>query len=214
MWLWYLFQMFSFAVCYATRMLCRAAGCPTLVLLLSHTFTYVCLTDKSTPRRMTSLGQEIDGLKADIEHTKQELASTEDLAHVDFHRKRLLYLENQLSSLREQQTILLRSRQLCFSSPPATSTGALNDRQVDQQPAATEKAAGQVVEALHSHGFAWLKIYKSEPSSFHQLQQYTSEPDSCLQQATPLLSGKGWCGTIQESQIPHCRLPCAQQQTG
>lgn len=141
---------------------------------------------------MTSLGQEIDGLKADIEHTKQELASAEDLAQVDFHRKRLLYLENQLSSLREQQTILLRLSQQHFSSPPATSTRALNDRQTDQQPvlAATEPAADHVVEALHSHGFAWLKIHNSERSSFLQLQQYTSEPDSCLQQTSLLRSGK------------------------
>lgn len=102
--------MIRFAVYYATsRLLCP--GCPTLVLLLLHTFTCAYLTDKPALRRMTSIGQEIDGLKEDIQQTKQDLASAEDLAQVDFHRKRLLQLESQLSSLREQQTILLRSSQ-------------------------------------------------------------------------------------------------------
>lgn len=73
---------------------------------------------------MTCNRQEIDELKAEIQQSKQELASAGDVAEVDFHRKRLLQLENQLSSLREQQTILLQSPQ---QSPLHI------DRQADQQ---------------------------------------------------------------------------------
>ena len=127
-------------------------------------FSPICaVTDKATPRRMTSNKQEIDRLKGDIQQTKQDLASAEDLAQVDFHRKQLLYLESQLSSLREQQTILLRSNQHRLSSPLATGIGPLSDTQADQPPvlAATAQAANQVVESLQANGFAWLNPYKS-----------------------------------------------------
>ncbi len=55
---------------------------------------------------MQAVQQEIDGLKAEIQAIKQELAAAEqaeDGAKVDFLRK-------EVSSLREQQTILLRAQ--------------------------------------------------------------------------------------------------------
>lgn len=144
---------------------------------------------------MPSNRQEIDGVKADVHQTKQEVTLAQqagDLAQVDFHRRRLLQLESQLSSLREQQTILLQSSQQCLSSPLMTSTEAQTDMQVDPQPVldATEKAADRVVEPLQSHGFAWLKVSKSDTRSFRRLQQYTNEPDSCFEQAGKLLRDK------------------------
>lgn len=146
---------------------------------------------------MTSNRQEIDDLKADIQQSKQELASAGDAVQVDFHRKRLLQLENQLSSLREQQTILLQSNQQSFP---------LSDRQADQQ-RVTNQAADQVVEALHSHGFAWLKVSKSEMRSFHRLRWYTSGPDSCFDQAGRVLEDKR---LVQyNTGTPSSRLPPA-----
>ena len=55
---------------------------------------------------------------------------------------------------------------------------------------ATNQAADQVIEAFHSHGFAWLKVSTSELCSFHQLHQYTNGPDSCLDQASKLKNKK------------------------
>ena len=55
---------------------------------------------------MQALQQEIDSVKAELQATKQELAAAEqagDGAKVDFLRK-------EVSSLREQQTILLRAQ--------------------------------------------------------------------------------------------------------
>jgi len=56
--------------------------------------------------QMQAVQQEIDSVKAEIQATKQELAAAEqagDEAKVDFLRK-------EVSSLREQQTILLRAQ--------------------------------------------------------------------------------------------------------
>lgn len=142
---------------------------------------------------MTTNRQEIDDLKAEIQQSKQELASAGDVAQLDFHRKRLLQLENQLSSLREQQTVLLQSSQQHSSYPSMTSSNPHNHRQEDQQPMKknfTDHAADQAIEALHPHGFAWLKVSTSEMCSFHQLQQYTNGPDSCFDQAGKLLKDK------------------------
>ena len=79
---------------------------------------------------MTTDRQEIDDLKAEVQQSKQELASTGDVAQVDFQRKRLLQLEIQLSSLRKQQTVLLQSSQQCCSYPSMSSTVAHNHRSV------------------------------------------------------------------------------------
>jgi len=72
--------------------------------------------------QMQAVQQEIDSVKAEIQATKQELAAAEqagDEAKVDFLRK-------EVSSLREQQTILLRAQapgQHCsFSNTSASST--------------------------------------------------------------------------------------------
>ena len=144
---------------------------------------------------MTSNRQEIDDLKAEVQQTKQELASarqSEDAEQVVFHCQHLLQLESQLSSLREQQTILLRISQECLAIPSVTSAEATKDRQVAQQPMidATEQAADQVVGPLQSHGFAWLKVSKAETRSFQQLQQYAKQPDSCFDQAGKLFGDK------------------------
>ena len=167
---------------------------------------------------MTSNRQEIDDLKAEVQRTKHELASAQlarDLAQVDFHCKRLLQLESQLSSLREQQTILLRSSQQRLSSP--SSTEALNDSQVDQQPVldATEQAADLVVGPLQSRGFAWLKISKlNTPAAFNNSSSTPMNQTAALVKQASCWETKGWCSTMRGSQVPACHLQCAQQQTG
>ena len=47
-----------------------------------------------------------------------------------------------------------------------------------------------MAESLQVNGFAWLKISRSEKRSFRQLQQYISEPDSCFEQASKVLSNR------------------------
>ena len=97
---------------------------------------------------MMSNREDIADVKADIQQSKRELVSTHDqqagdLDQVDFHRKQLLQLENQLSSLRERQTILLRSSQQGLPAQDLTSKEILDYRQVLQPPVlnATEQAA-------------------------------------------------------------------------
>ena len=131
---------------------------------------------------MMSNREKIADVKAEIQQSKQELASTQagDLAQVDFHCKRLLQLENQLSSLREQQTILLRSSEQGLPAQNLTSKETLDDTRVLQPPVlnATEQAADQVVGSLQSQGFAWLKLSISETRTFHELQQFVNPPGS------------------------------------
>lgn len=120
---------------------------------------------------MTSNTKDIDDVKAEIQQIKQELASAQqagDHAQVDFHHKRLLQLENQLSSLREQQTILLRSSQQGMPAQDLTNKETLADRQVHLPTVlnAAEQAADQVVGSLQDKGFAWLKLSKSETCTF------------------------------------------------
>lgn len=138
--------------------------------------------------------QDIDDVRAELQESKKDLALAQnagDLLQVDFHRKRLLQLESQLSSLREQQILLLRSSQQVSPVQLLTSTAALNDRQVHQPPVldAEEQASDRVVGSLQSHGYGWLKLSEAETHSFHQLQQYTS-PGRCLHQAGMLLKDK------------------------
>ena len=138
--------------------------------------------------------KDIDDVGAEVRESKQELASAQiagDRLQVDFHRKRLLQLESQLSSLREQQTILLRSSQQFSPVQLLPSSTALSDRRVHQPPVlgAYEQAADRVVGSLQSHGYGWLKVSKAETHSFHQLQQYAS-PGGCLHQAGVRLKDK------------------------
>lgn len=143
---------------------------------------------------MTDIRQDINYVRAEVHESKQELALARiarDLAQVDFHRKRLLQLEGQLSSLHEQQTILLRSSQQVSPVPSLTSVAALSDRQVHQPPLldANEKAADQVVDSLQYHGYGWLKVSAAETQSFHELQHYCTS-GSCMDEAGDLLRDK------------------------
>lgn len=70
----------------------------------------------------------------------------------------------------------------------AATTQAAN--QVGESLQANGFAWLKVVESLQANGFAWLKISRSEKRSFHQFQQYISEPDSCFEQASMVLSDK------------------------
>ncbi|KAL3145798.1 hypothetical protein ABBQ38_015175 [Trebouxia sp. C0009 RCD-2024] len=141
--------------------------------------------------------QEIDSLKAEIQQTKQELASPQhanEAAQLDFLRKHLLHLNSQLASMREQQTILLRSTQqpppchhLSDTEPP------LKKWQVDQPPElqAAADPLDQVVGSLQSQGFAWLKISGPETYTFHRLKQFAHEQQgSCFDQAGEELRDK------------------------
>lgn len=145
--------------------------------------------------RTESNREELDDAKAEIQQIKQELASAHqagDLAQIDFHQKRLLQLGHQLSSLREQQTILLRCSQQGLPAQDLTSKEAVNDSIVHQTPIldATEQAADQVVGSLLSQGYGWLKLSKSETRSFNTLRQYTNKPASCFDQGGVSLRGK------------------------
>ncbi len=71
------------------------------------------LLQMSSHTQLQANQQEIDSVKAKIQHTKQDLATAEqggDGDRVDFLRRRLEQMDRQLSSLREQQTILLRGQ--------------------------------------------------------------------------------------------------------
>ncbi|KAL3145803.1 hypothetical protein ABBQ38_015180 [Trebouxia sp. C0009 RCD-2024] len=141
--------------------------------------------------------QEIDSLKAEIQQTKQELASPQhagEAAQLDFLRKNLLQLNSQLSSMREQQTILLRSPHQSLPSfhlsdiePP------LKKRQLDQPPelpAATDPL-DQVVASLQSQGFAWLEIPDPQTYTFQRLRSFAKELEgSCFDQAGRMLTDK------------------------
>ena len=160
---------------------------------------------------MTANRQDIKYVRAEVQESKQELALAQnagDVAQVDFHRKRLLQLESQLSYLHEQQTILLRSRQQILPVQSLTSIAALKDRQAHQPPLldANEQAADQVVDSLQSHGYGWLKVSEAETQSFHELQQYTL-PGSCFDEAGDLLRDKRLLEYI--TACPNPSLPSA-----
>ncbi len=63
--------------------------------------------------QLQAVQQEIDSVKAEIQETKQELATAEqagDEDRVDFLRNSLVELRRQLPGLREKENILLRAQ--------------------------------------------------------------------------------------------------------
>ena len=64
----------------------------------------------TTPSQLGMLRTEIDDLKAEIVSAKEALAATQSATETDFQHKQLEQLNRQLSSLREQETILLQGQ--------------------------------------------------------------------------------------------------------
>ena len=62
----------------------------------------------TTPSQLGTVRTEIGDLKAKILQSEEALAATQSTTETDFHHKQLEQLDRQLSSLREQETNLLR----------------------------------------------------------------------------------------------------------
>lgn len=64
----------------------------------------------TAPSQLGTLRTEIGGLKAKILKSEEALAASQSTTETDFQHKQLEQLNRQLSSLREQETIVLQGQ--------------------------------------------------------------------------------------------------------